>query len=367
MENRRQSHHVHTIYEAEEEGHAVFLWAVGNGGTSRIRITIRNLRDYPIQIQIEPGTILAPRNGRYQDMAVIRPTIVRLEGLEIHSVWLNTVCLQANRLAPESRLSQAKVLLRRFGIGADDAAGFLSEQDDQITTRIDDLNRVAARLGYTQARVQEIQRELEACRKRESPVMVMGYELAPMRTENREELRAIVNGLAEIDGHIEHEFELAQQPVEDLIRTYGRKRVIEELAGSKMDLDSFRAFQYLSTVDSGLVTNVFQRSGRHFKPMEAYRLVEFDCDSHPEWECQPRLNSLVAQYAVWAVTDNHGLEESRKRINIDTDSADLIAAGVRTVLRRAGDGSREGARLGRKAVRFARWKWLRMFGKLMGI
>ena len=46
----------YTLHEAERGGHAAFVAAHGDGTTGYLRLTIRNLRDYPIRILIHSGT-----------------------------------------------------------------------------------------------------------------------------------------------------------------------------------------------------------------------------------------------------------------------------------------------------------------------
>jgi DNA-binding transcriptional MerR regulator len=290
--------------------------------------------------------------------------------METCSVWVNTACLQAERLAPDSKLTQIADFLKGLGFGTTEIQQIVEEDDDQVKTRLNDLDRMARALGYAPERIRQIREELDNRRQRESPIMIMGYELAPVPEKNARALRSITDALAEIDCHIARIASLAQQPVKHLIERYGHKRVIDELARRHSDLESFQATRYLANFDSGLASNVFRSSGSRFKPMDAYQLVEFDTKNDPRWEAAPRLNSLVAQYAIWAATDNYGLDEAVKRITISADKRRLIAAGVRTVLRRAPGRSGEGVgtwRLRSKTIRFAQSRIVRVAGRMLGI
>jgi hypothetical protein len=82
-----------------------------------------------------------------------------------------------------------------------------------------------------------------------------------------------------------------------------------------------------------LANNIFQESGHQFQTGEAFQLVEFDKHNDPEWRSDPRLRSLVAQYAIWALTDGYGLDECCQRIKLDQENTKLVVgAGVRSLL-----------------------------------
>jgi len=369
----------YTLCEAEKQGHAKFLWAVGDGTTVRLRLTMRNLRHYPVAIVVEPGTTFTPRDRIFQEMAVIRPTLVHLKPFETRAIWVNTACLQAGRRAPampteeqigrrrESLRAQVAAYLRQQGLEAH-IEDFVEEHDDGLRARLHDLERIGQALGYTSMRIREIYDELEDMRHREPATVHMGYVLAPVSTERAKWLHCITRTIEQMDTDIARISYLAEQPVANLIRQYGRKSVILELTQRGNTLIGFQAVQYLEHLDSGLAKNVFQQSGRRFQPGESFRLVEFDEYNDPEWRSNPRLNSIVAQYAIWAITDSYGVDECCQRIRRSGRDAALMGAGVCSVLYRAAqvasESGLEAGELERRIPLFAESKMRRILAKV---
>ena len=315
----------YTLYEAESGNHAAFLWAIGDGSTTRLQLTMRSLRDYPIEILIEPGTSFQPENTSFQMMSVIRPFIMRLEPGETVSVWVNTVCLQAALLAPQNRISVLRSYLRDLGLKEDNIEELL-DQDNKLAGRLWDFEQMARRLGYS---------DVAGFTSDESVARHMSYRLAPLPREVSSSVRRVTGAIERVDKRIAFLSEQAEQPAKDLIEKFGRKRVIEELTTQGKDLESFQAMNYLVQFDSSLANNLFNSSGHEFAPMEAFSLVEFDSYNDPDWRSNPRLNSMVVQYAIWTATDNYSIRECSARFGRTEEQDRLLAAGVRTVLHTA--------------------------------
>jgi hypothetical protein len=338
---------VYSLYEAEKLGHAKFLWAIGDGSTVRLRVTIRNLRNYAIRVRIDPGTTMTPHEihrHQYQQMTVIRPTEIGLGPLETRSFWVNTACLQANLPAPHGQNAEQvrqrqqnlrKKLgdyLRSQGLNTKNIDDLVEEYDDGLRTRIQDLQRVAESMGYSTERIQEIQAEMEDLCQREPPVIHLGYSLTYLSSEQSAWINSIVHAIEELDDEI-------HQLAERSKRTIGisaTEKEIVQLFGSELGKrKELEQFLYLAHLDPGLRDNVFNNSGFPFKVGEAVHLIEVDPNYPNDQEPQARLNSIVAQYAIWSMSDNLGLEECCSRIKREGREASLMGAGVRTVLHRA--------------------------------
>ena len=336
----------YSLYEAEKQGHAKFLWAVGDGSTIRLRLTMRSLRPYPIAVIIEPGTAFAPRDQAFQEMAVIRPTVVHLKPFETRSVWVSTACLQAERRAP-ARPTDEQIRRRRQKLRAKVATylrqhglethieEIIEEHNDGLRARLHDLERIGDALGYSRERVREIYDELEDMNNREPAAIRMGYALTTIPPERASQLRCITEAVEQIDADIAHSSRLARKPVAELIREYGLKNLILALAEKGDSLKALQARLYLSILEPGLANNVFQESGHHFKPGDGFQMVEFDEHDDPAWRSDPQLSSIATQYAIWAITDDYGLNQCCRRIKRKGRNAILMGAAVRSILHRA--------------------------------
>lgn len=336
---------IYSLYEAEKQGHAKFLWAVGDGSTIHLRLTMRNLRNYPIIVRIDPGTHLSPNDRSYQEMAVIRPAEIHLKPMETRSVWVNTACLRAERRAPacanaeqaserrEKLRAQIAEYLRSQGLQArvDDLT---EDHEDGLKPRLQDLERMGQALDYTPARISEIYDEIQDICQRVPPGIHMGYRLAPLEPEAAEWLDCITHAVEELDSDIARDAEFADQPVSDLIREFGSKQIVLLLAQTGATLDKLRSTQFFIHLDSALA-NIFRSSGHRFKPLEALRLAEFDEQNDQESKWKPRLNSITIQYAIWAITNRYNLDQCCRTIKRSGREAVIQGAGVRSVLHRA--------------------------------
>lgn len=355
----------YTLFEAESQGHAAFVSADGDGSTGNLRLTIRNLRDYAIRILITPGTCFEPGDASYQEMAVIRQSTLRLKPLETRTIWVNTVCLQADRDAPQSAFSMARMYLRSVGMDQSRAAEIIQGNEDSLEVRLKDLERIGRKLGYTPERMREL-RETLSLLSNTSWGDQMAYRLAPVSRRHAREVRCVTRAVEDMDDQIARISAVADGYASELIRKHGRKKVIEELAKRGTSWHDFGASQYLEHLDIGLGRNVFHDSGRKFAVGEACTLVEFDTYNDPDGFADPRLSSLVVQYAMWSLTDGYGLEECCEKIKRQGKPAEILAAGVRSLLHRSARMRDGGDHPGRKAGLFAaspfRRKLARRFG-----
>jgi|ERR1051326_8620350 hypothetical protein len=352
----------YTLHEAECGGHAVFVTAQGDGTTIGLRLTIQNLRDYPICILVQPETYFIPDNSNYQEMAILRSASVRLKALETRTVWVNTVCLQANRNAPQSAFTVAARFLKGEGLGNGDIAEIIEEEGDDLAVHLDDLERIGRRLGYTPAKAREIAANLESLSSNGLWTDYMGYRLSPLPTRNADEIHAVTQAVESLDANIVKISQLVEQQASNLIQKYGRKRVIEELANRGINL----AAQYAAQLDLSLARNVFANCGHDFRAGEAYKLLEFDLHNDPEGRSTPRLNSVAVQYAVWSLTDSFGIEECCERIKSTGRKAELFAAGARCVLRQAERVREGGIHPSRRIGLFARSPFRRKLARRFG-
>jgi hypothetical protein len=355
----------YTLHEAERGGHAAFVAAQGDGSTAYLRLTIRNLRDYPLRILIRSGTSFEPQDTSYQEMTVIRSASLSLGPLQTRTIWVNTACLQADRNAPQSAFNLANVCLREIGLGESQIAEIIAGNEDSLEVRLDDLDRIGQRLGYTAGKMQEL-REVLNFLSSANWGHHMGYRLCPVSPQSARELSSITRTVEDMDQQIARISAVADEYAAELIQKYGRKKVIEELTKRGTSLKDFGASQYLEHLDIGLARNVFRDSGRSFAVGEACTLVEFDAYNDPKGFSDPRLSSLVVQYAIWSLTDGFGWEECCEKIKRVGAPAQILAAGVRSLLRRSERIREEGAHLGRKAGLFAASAFRRRLARRLG-
>ncbi|MBN1450336.1 MAG: hypothetical protein JW963_04910 [Anaerolineales bacterium] len=323
----------YSLFEAEREGHAAFVSATGDGTTTHLRVTVRNNRDYPIQVRIEPGTAFTPRNHSFQDMAVIRSTVLNLEPLETRVVWLNTACLQPERNPPYE--NSAAAYLRQQNFMPNAIEDILDKSGNRMQIHVEDLYRIGRAMGYNDRVLGEMRTNLETMARGAHATMQMGYRLQPLPEERANWVRCISQAIEEIDTQISRISALSSESSESLTRTYDPKDLIKLLCQMGIPPQQFLTDQALINFDSALTHNVFEDSGYSFKPGEALLLTEHDIYNDPEGRLPRRLQSLVAQFAIWAATDDYDLEQCRGRFSRNRLKKPLLAAGVRSVLNRA--------------------------------
>lgn len=328
---------LYTLYEAVHAGHVRVLWAIGDNTTTHLRLTIRNLRDYSITIVIEEGTTFKPKDKTYQEMIAIRNSNqIHLKPLETRSIWVNTACLQMGLIAPTSPLALVRTHLQEQGLNDSNIERVIEDDYDEVKLHIKDLENIGMELGYTPDRIHEITKFLMTIKNGQRKIPnSMGYSLASFPAEYSVLLRCLLASIGKLDNDIARVSYQAEEPVEEMIRAYGRKRLLIELQNEQESFESFKEEQYFIHFDSALAENIFVDSGYSFKPFEAIQLVDYDQYDDPDWHSAPRLNSLVIQFAFWAITDGSNLDDCCRIMPGIKDDANLLSAGVRALLLRA--------------------------------